>query len=292
MITGDPVHALRSGVRTGTADVAARERPADDSGFTPAEIIIGVILLAILSTSVVAQALELRQQAQDAAAQTTLRSAVAAARGAYSLTLPGGQNNFIAMANMGNLSVDSAVQAAAVATLSLQEPNINFVTYASQAAAMTALASTNTGVLSYMSPSTTTVWVHMPGTELSTSAQVSVSGTNPNKLTVGLLGTIAAKTKIRAGNLIRLGIVGASGSSFCAILVADSSNGTVSGIGYQSVDEAATIGKNGADCGAAETGDNQFKEMPGTIGTDPSLSRPLPAGIGDVPTYGGNNTAA
>ena len=123
-------------------------RTADDSGFTPAEIIIGVILLAILATSVVSQALELRQQAQDAAAQTTLRSAVSAARGTYSLTLPGGQNNFVAKNNLTstasvisgatvNLRSQDGIEAAAVDALSTQEPNINFVTYGSLVPATT-----------------------------------------------------------------------------------------------------------------------------------------------------------
>ena len=120
---------------------------------------------------------------------------------------------------------------------------------------------------------------------------------------MGLSTTIGANTKIRAGDLIRLGIKSASGSSFCAILVADSSNGSVSGVGYQSVDEQGTIDGSGADCGAKEayygvvtsgtapalthvcnatavttpgvTCEHQFKEMPGTTGTDTSLSRPV-----------------
>ena len=48
---------------------------ADDAGFTPAEIIIGVILVGILATGVTIKAVQLMDQARDSAAQQTIRAA-------------------------------------------------------------------------------------------------------------------------------------------------------------------------------------------------------------------------
>ena len=51
--------------------------------------------------------------------------------------------------------------------------------------------------------------------------------------------------------MIWMGVVSASGSSFCVILVADSTAGAMTGEGYQAVDQAETqAGNGGADCGA------------------------------------------
>ena len=271
---------------------------ADDSGFTPAEIIIGVILLAILSTSVVAQALQLRQQAQDSAAQTTLRSAVTAARSLYALTLPGGQNNFVGVragaTTLADFAHNSEAEAAAVAALAVQEPNIQFKAYSSLS-----FTSGVSGRVQTLTPSTTTVWVQVPYNSQKNGANpVSISQFNPNGFSPsdGLIDTVPADVNIRPGDMIRLGIVSASGSSFCAILVADSSDGTVSGAGFQSVSEKSTQAGYGADCGAADSSVNtaatsaSFKEMPGTIGTDPSLSRPVDVTSGTA--YGGNSTKA
>ena len=237
-------------------------RRANDSGFTPAEIIIGVILLAILSTAVIAQALKLRQQAQDSAAMATLRSAVSAARGVYSIVLPGGRNNFAA---------DPAATAAAVNVtaarlkekLEEQEPGIAFTD------------KTTFGKIKDRTPDVNVVWVDLPATNAKLAAAITSIDANPNGYSTGLRTALDVNTNIRAGDMIRLGLVAASGNSFCAILVQDSSNGQVSGIGYQSVNESATLAGFGADCGAVgaltSTG---FKEMPNTPGTDPSLTGP------------------
>lgn len=239
-------------------------RRANDSGFTPAEIIIGVILLAILSTAVIAQALKLRQQAQDSAAMATIRSAVSAAQGVYAITLAGGTNNFAAepSATATALGSDAATVAGKLAE---QEPGLNFV------------AKATFNDIKDATPNVNRVWVDIPTTNLKVTGSQTIAGSNPKGFTPALHGlnaAVADNTNIRAGDLIRLGLVGASGSSFCAILVPDSSTGDVSGVGYQSVNETATLTGYGADCGLNNTADNQFHEMPNTIGTDPSIVAP------------------
>ncbi|MDE0195580.1 MAG: hypothetical protein OXP08_08520 [bacterium] len=245
-----------------------------------------MILLAILSTAVIAQALKLRQQAQDSAAMATLRSAASAARGVYSITLPGGTNNFAAdgtatAASLVGFSDVAAASAEAARLMQAQEPAINFI------------AKNTFGTIKGADPNVSKVWVHLPSAALESTAAITVGGSNPkgfSATTHGLATTVPDDTKIRAGDVIRIGLVGASGSSFCSILVQDSSNGAVSGEGHQSVNESATLAGWGADCGAFTSGNDIFEEMPGTTGTDPSLLAPNGKVQAATSAYGGYAT--
>lgn len=102
--------------------------------------------------------------------------------------------------------------------------------------------------------------------EFKTTADVTPTQTNPNGSTRNIT-VIAQNTSITAGDLIRMGIVAATGNSFCVVLVSNDSHGRVTGEGWQAVNEALTQGGAGADCGT-EGANSSFVEMPDTPGTD------------------------
>ena len=241
---------------------------AADAGFTPAEIIIGVILVGILATGVTVKAVQLMDRARDSAAQRTLRAADVAAQAAFSVILPGGQSNFASKQLKSNKSIDGSsndysdgANGEAMAALQAQEPGLQFTSY------------TIVGVdgLKDLVPDGT-VWVEINNKEISNTTKQKLTGKNPNGHT--RRNTEVAKgVSIRAGEMIRLGIAAASGSTFCLISVADSSDGSLSGDGWQAVSELLTKDGRGADCGAdfsvGTVSSDEFKEMPGTPGTDP-----------------------
>ena len=247
---------------------------AADAGFTPAEIIIGVILVGILATGVTVKAVQLMDRARDSAAQKTLRSADVAAQAAFSVILPGGQSNFASKQLKSNKSIDgssndysSGANAAAMAALQAQEPGLQFTSY----------PVTGSDRLRNLTPDGT-VWLKLNNKEIANSAEQKLTGSNPNGHTPRTK-TVRGGLSIRAGEMIRMGIIAASGSTFCLITVADSSDGSVSGDGWQAVSELLTKSGKGADCGAelaqATSDDAEFKEMPGTPGTDPALTQPV-----------------
>ena len=236
--------------------------------------------------------------AADSVAQANLRIAERAARGVYALTLPEAQNNFAGVygtdSNVGGDAVDDtdlAAEQKAIESLSQQEPDISFVPWSSIGGAVesvmsgmavgsrddtTALSDARTAA----EPDNSTIWVQMPYNTTATSHIVTIDSLNTGALSEDplsdrLVDKIKANTRIRAGDVIRMGVVSTSGSSFCVIVVANSSNKSVSGVGYQSVSKEATVDGRGADCGAGSEGSDRFKEMPGTIGTDPYLREPV-----------------
>ena len=245
---------------------------ADDAGFTPAEIIIGVILVGILATGVTIKAVQLMDQARDSAAQQTIRAAIAAAQGVYAIILPGGQNNYagVPASTFGSTGQTAKATSESVKRLLEQAPNIDFI-----AKGATKVSAWTNGAQS--------AWVVVNGETVDSGTALATLGTNPNGH--GQDAAVAANTKIRPGDMIRMGVVSASGSSFCVVLVADSTSGIVTGEGYQAVDQAQTQANAGADCGAEETAvAHIFKQMPKIVGTDPSMSSP----IGKPPLNGTN----
>ena len=259
-------------------------RAADDAGFTPAEIIIGVILVGILATGVTIKAVQMMDQARNSAAQTTLKTAASAAEGVFGIILKGGTSNY------AGLNVDSAgkllvngtaatalytdsVNKAMIENLNLQEPNITFLSTAD-----TTANQFPTGGLKDYAPDGR-VWTQVLGDKLETTSTVTLGGNNnPNRHQNRLYGSSPGvkATAVRAGELVRMGIVSSGGSSFCVIKVADSIGGIISGDGWQAVNEEQTLKGAGADCGMEKTPSttDEFKEMPGTVGTDPTLSSP------------------
>lgn len=92
------------------------------------------------------------------------------------------------------------------------------------------------------------------------TAILTLHAKNPNgHNTGGREAKVLKNTTVTAGDLVRLGIIAASGNSFCVILVANDSHNRVSGEGWQAVNEAYTQGAAGADCGAEATAINSFK---------------------------------
>ena len=258
--------------------VPARRRRADDAGFTPAEIIIGVILVGILATGVTIKAIQLMDRARDSAAQKTLRAADVAAQAAFSVMLPGGQSNFASAAiqdgavdhkKTGAKAYSTDADTKVIKAIQDQEPGLSIKSFGITADALKGMASDGQ------------VWIEVNNIKISLSAAVTAfSGANPNGHTARTT-SLAKDLSIRPGEMIRMGIVAASGSTFCVITVADSSDGTISGDGWQAVEELPTLNGHGADCGAdlseADSADGEFKEMPGTPGTDPNLSQPIAA---------------
>lgn len=85
---------------------------------------------------------------------------------------------------------------------------------------------------------------------------------------------VLANTTITAGDLLRLGVIAATGNSFCVILISNDSHGRVTREGWQATSEALTQAGKDADCGADVGGetlswdDKMFYAMPDTPGTD------------------------
>ena len=263
----------RPGVDGDAVSASGGRGRADDAGFTPAEIIIGVILVGILATGVTIKAIQLMDRARDSAAQKTLRAADVAAQAAFSVMLPGGQSNYASQKLTADNRLEATDKAYTEAAADLvikaiqdQEPGISLKSKrgASAETALNAMASDGQ------------VWVEVNNKTIKNTAAQTIAGTNPNGHSART-STVALGVSIRAGEMIRLGIVAASGSTFCVISVADSSDGTISGDGWQAVNELLSIGGKGADCGAdistADLVQKEFVEMPGTPGTDPSLSQ-------------------
>lgn len=270
------------------SEAAPRRRAggaADDAGFTPAEIIIGVILVGILATGVTIKAVQMMEQARDSAAQSTLRTAAQAANGVFGIVLKGGTGNFAGLlveadTTLGSKLVGLNGTAAsgkysetviddAITHLEKQEPNVTFRNSHESSPAFPDLNAY---------PPDGAVWVEVNTARLKPTAAVTLAdaGKNPNKHDnrLGGASAISDKVAIRAGDLIRLGIVSAGGSTFCLVRVADSYDGIVSGDGWQAVNEKHTLAGMGADCGAEVADNEQFKEMPKTVGTDPTMSSP------------------
>ncbi|MDE0267746.1 MAG: hypothetical protein OXI96_01740 [Acidimicrobiaceae bacterium] len=220
-------------------------------------------------------------RARDSAAQTTLRTAVAAAQAVYANMLPGGYNNYSGKAPVSG--VIAAANQASVDSLNQEEPGITFET-------LTAYQSTS---LAGTAPKPQSVWVQTiadASTELkmpATAISAWTSSTNKNPNTPGVaMPAVAASTSITAGDLVRMGVIAATGDSFCVILIGNDSHGRVSGEGWQATSEGARQAGYGADCGAeAGSAALPFREMPKTPGTDAK-----PSAIVDVATFGGGST--
>ena len=269
----------RPGADGESRDCGSGRRCADDAGFTPAEIIIGVILVGILATGVTIKAIQLMDRARDSAAQKTLRAADVAAQAAFSVMLPGGQSNYASTAlkttgtldgtAVTNVYTDAAANLV-ISAIQDQEPGLSLKSFGTTANKLKTMRADGQ------------VWVEANNATLKNGADASFSGSaNPNGHSARTT-TVKNGVSIRAGEMIRMGIVAASGSTFCVISVADSSDGSISGDGWQAVDELLTLsGTNGsgADCGAdvstTGTANAEFYEMPGTPGTDPNLSQPV-----------------
>ncbi|MDE0268999.1 MAG: hypothetical protein OXI96_08195 [Acidimicrobiaceae bacterium] len=252
---------------------STHDKVVNDQGFTPAEIIIGVILVAILATGVTVQAVKLMGRARDSAAQTTLRTAVAAAKAVYANMLPGGYNNYSGKAPVSGVIAGAA--AAAVSSLNLEEPSANFEDY-----------DTYVGTdLGDTPPRPQAIWVHViadAAKELKrTGSDLDFSGKTNANGNINSIADVPEDTTITAGDLVRMGVISATGNSYCVILVGNDSHGRVTGEGWQAASEALTQDDKGADCGVeavdtasytANDGPAMFAEMPDTIGTDPKPS--------------------
>ena len=265
----------RLGADGESRDCGGGRSRADDAGFTPAEIIIGVILVGILATGVTIKAIQLMDRARDSAAQKTLRAADVAAQAAFSVMLPGGQSNYAstALSNDGRLDdtkdKDYSEDAAnlVIAAIQDQEPGLSLKSFGTTANKLKTMRADGQ------------VWVEANNATLKNGADATFSGSaNPNGHSARTT-TVKNGVSIRAGEMIRMGIVAASGSTFCVISVADSSDGSISGDGWQAVNELLSLEADGADCGGDLStdalDDAEFKEMPGTPGTDPNLSQPV-----------------
>ncbi|MDE0268423.1 MAG: hypothetical protein OXI96_05225, partial [Acidimicrobiaceae bacterium] len=208
---------------------------------------------------------QLVAQAQDSRILSTLRSIVAAARVVYSTMLPGGYSNYALTVpdDAGNISNATSHS---VDALTNAEPYVVFQDKASFGELATRRTRANT-------PNTVTVWVQVNETTLdSGNNDIPITNhTNPNGSS-GNTTDIPANTEIQAGDLIRMGVISASGNSFCVIMVNNSSNNRVSGFGWQSVSAELTRAGYGADCGAEADPTSIWHEMPDTPGTDLSLS--------------------
>ena len=242
--------------------------------------------MAILATGVTVKAVQLMGRARDSAAQTTLRTAVAAAQAVYANMLPGGYNNYSGKAPVSG--VIATANQAAVDSLNLEEPGITFEGVASTSYG-------GTSGLTSLTPKPQTVWVDTiadADSELENTADVPATGgwttsTNKNPNTSGVaLPAVLDDTAITAGDLVRLGVIAATGDSFCVILVGNDSHGRVSGEGWQATSEGARQGGYGADCGYnAGSATLEFHEMPKTAGTDTK-----PSAIVDIATFKGTGT--
>ena len=228
------------------------------------------------------------ESARNGAAQKTLRTALAAAGAVYGDVLIDGRSNYAGTKTQSKkiyggsgtptapsaafpdttYTDDSASELAAV-KLREKEPGLVFKDKA------------GFGILESTAPDASTVWVSVNSEDIKAASVGALTGTNPN----GHQGdaTNPDNTIIRAGELIRLGIISASGASFCVISVASSSDTRVTGEGYQSVSDTDTQRGAGADCGAetaatpaahdtAGTGATPWAQMPNTPGTDRTLS--------------------
>ena len=266
----------RLGADGESRDCGSGRSRADDAGFTPAEIIIGVILVGILATGVTIKAIQLMDRARDSAAQKTLRAADVAAQAAFSVMLPGGQSNYASTALSTNGRLDDAkdkdysedAAKLVIEAIQDQEPGLSLKSKL--------VGTADTALTGMMSDGL--VWVEVNNKTIKNTTADTFTGKNPNGHSART-STVKANVSIRAGEMIRLGIVAASGSTFCVISVADSSDGSISGDGWQAVNELLSLGGDGADCGGdlstEALSDKEFAEMPGTPGTDPNLSQPV-----------------
>ena len=223
-------------------------------------VVWGATLLLVAVTTSCSKTNNIQIQQQDSEALRTLRAAIAAAYAVYATMQPGGYNNFAGTVPDANGDIPNATTKALDA-LKGEEPNIAFQDIASKMVRPNRAALLNI------------VWVHVNETILdSDNTDILLTNyTNPNAFTRNS-SPIAASTHIRAGDLIRMGTISASGSSFCVILVADDSHARVSGEGWQAVSAELTQVGYGADCGAEADPTSIWHEMPDTPGTDLSLS--------------------
>lgn len=230
--------------------------------------VVSVILVVtiVLTATTISQVGKLgRPPPEHSTASTTIRTAIAAANIIYDTTLPGGKSNFAAQAPDSNGRISSGTAATyhrahddiAVNALQWEEPAIDFQT------------KDDYGSIASHPGSPFTVWVQINGTYTSPTAAISPSqmGINPNGYNNNS-GGIPTHLIIQPAELIRMGVKTTSGDSFCVIIVADSSTGQVTGVGYQSISTEHTQAGFGADCGAEETDQNKWREMPNTPGTE------------------------
>ena len=215
----------------------------------------------------------------------TLRSALAAAQAVYDATiLPGDKSNFATQAPDSNGQISGGTAATyhrahddiVVDALKMEEPGITFQ------------SKSDYGSIASHPGSPDTAWVQINGTSTSPAAIIPPGelGINPNGY-ANNPREITTDLVIQPAQLIRMGVKATSGNSFCVIVVADSSTGQVTGTGYQTVSAEHTQAGFGADCGAEETDQNKWREMPNTPGTDIILTSHLspitPEGAQETP---------
>lgn len=209
-----------------------------------------------------------------------LRTAAAAAYGVFAIILKGGMSNFAAEpvsdGRIGGAvsAYDGRASRAAVEVLSQHEPGFVFQAKADYGD----IAAKAATIRDDGAPEIPVVWVQVNGTQIdSGDSEITLPDQTSNGQT--RLTKVPPNTAIRPGDLIRLGIVTANGSSLCLVRVADSTDGTATGDGWQTADAASTAAGDGADCGSEAIGDNgasspeEYKEMPRTAGVEPTLGK-------------------
>ena len=211
-------------------------------------------------------------------AADVLRAASSAANYAYGILLKSGSSNFAGTRLSSDRTINGAISPydgkaseAAIETLTLQDPDLVFQTKTDYGS----IANKAEDIVSSRTPKKAIVWVQVNGTTIeSGDSEIVIISSSPSEPNAVIAPNTAV---IRSGDLIRLGVVTASGSSLCLIIVADSLGGYVSGDGWQFADAASTRAGHGADCGSEAISSNgassphEYKEMPRTAGTNSSL---------------------
>ena len=248
---------------------------APDKGVTLQEVLIGIAIAAVLAAGSILIGARYIGQGQAASGRTTLQNAVLASEAVYARILPGGVRNWTGDAipawagTVTDPDKREDLTLAAVENLNDLEESFRFIPVlpgVSNCSAARVLGSAS-------DRDATELKIPAPASSDNCVGVVADLDDLPER-TIWVHVDIEAADVASTGQVIRMGMQAADGSTMCLVSVKRGLGAGVAGRGWQAVDED-TSAATPADCGVFDTTDAaKAAESPGTSGTDSSLPEP------------------
>lgn len=252
------------------------QRQRNDRGLSLIEMAFVIIVVSIVIGGVVVVALRVLSGGQDSVAKGNLRTARIAAEGLYNSVTDGGTQSFCGAqtrnkATAGDDTPTGCSDAYVAELLNASGEQLVFCTYGE---ALTDAPTASTGTPTEQCDrdiqnwDNRTIWVDV----------LELHNTNTENEKIH-----ATDIRIRPGKLLRIGARSESGATYCMVIVKDSSDVTVVGTGFQSVNEDDSntdpdASATGADTGWADCGAEYHRAMTNDATTKTKVANSLPNG--------------